>query len=92
MPSINKNCHQNHFLGSLEIIDIQKALKRDYIINIENSDLEIGISGVLLRILLYFEAPRCSRQTGSFYALRINPLKYNNPKAITQSSWYIYNK
>ena len=37
-------------------------------------DLEIGVSGVLLRILFYFEARRCSRQTGSVYALRINLL------------------
>ena len=31
-------------------------------------------SGFLLRILFYFEARRCSRQTGSVYALRINLL------------------
>ena len=37
-------------------------------------DLEIGVSGVSLRILFYFEARRCSRQTGSVYALRINHL------------------
>ena len=48
------------------------TLKRDYIYKIENTDLEIGVSGVLLRILFYFEARRCSRQTGSVYALRIN--------------------
>ena len=36
-------------------------------------DLEIGVSGVLLRILFYFEARR-SRETGSVYALRINLL------------------
>ena len=40
----------------------------------ENTDLEIWASGVLLRILFYFEARRCSRQTGSVYALRINLL------------------
>ena len=40
----------------------------------ENTDLEIGVSGVLLRILFYFEAIRCSRQTGSVYALLINLL------------------
>ena len=34
----------------------------------------MGVSGVLLHILFYFEARRCSRQTGSVYALRINPL------------------
>ena len=28
-------------------IDKQKALKYDYIYNIENTDLEIGVSGVL---------------------------------------------
>ena len=52
----------------------QITLKRDYIYRIENTDLEIGVSGVLLRILFYFEARRCSRQTGSVYALRINLL------------------
>ena len=55
-------------------IDKQITLKRDYIYKIENTDLEIGVSGVLLRILFYFEARRCSRQTGSVYALRINLL------------------
>ena len=55
-------------------IDKQITLKRVYIYKIENTDLEIGVSGVLLRILFYFEARRCSRQTGSLYALRINLL------------------
>ena len=55
-------------------IDKQITLKRDYIDKIENTDLEIGVSGVLLRILFYFEARRCSRQTGSVYALRISLL------------------
>ena len=53
---------------------MQVTLKRDYIYKIENTDLEVGVSGVLLRILFYFEARRCSRQTGSLYALRINLL------------------
>ena len=55
-------------------IDKQITLKLDYIYKIENTDLEIGVSGVLLRILFYFEARRWSRQTGSLYALRINLL------------------
>ena len=55
-------------------IDKQITLKRDYIYKIENTALEIGVSGVLLRILFYFEANRCSRQLGSVYALRINLL------------------
>ena len=55
-------------------IDEHITLKRDYIYKIENTDLEIGVSGVLLRILFYFEARRCSRQIGSVYALRINIL------------------
>ena len=55
-------------------IDKQITLKRDYIYKIENTGLEIGVSGVLLRTLLYFEARRCSRQPGSVYALRINLL------------------
>ena len=49
-------------------------MKPDYIYKIENTDLEIGVSGVLLRILFYFKARRSSRQTGSVYALRINLL------------------
>ena len=55
-------------------IDKQITLKCDYIYEIENTDLEKGVSGVLLRILFYFEARRCSKQTGSVYALRINLL------------------
>ena len=55
-------------------IDKQTTLKRDFIYKIEITDLEIGVSGVFLRILFYFEARRCSRQTGSVYALRINLL------------------
>ena len=55
-------------------IDKQITLKRDFIYTIEITDLEIGVSGVLLRILFYFEARRCSRQTGSVYAFRINLL------------------
>ena len=55
-------------------IDKQITLKRVYIYKIENTDPEIGVSGVLLRILFYFEARKCSRQTGSGYALRISLL------------------
>ena len=38
-----------------------------------------------------FEARRCSRETGSVYALRINLFNID-PKDITQRSWYIYDK
>ena len=38
-------------------IDKQITLKRDFIYKIENTDLEIGVSGVLLSILFYFEVP-----------------------------------
>ena len=55
-------------------IDKQITLKRVCIYKIENTDLEIGVSGVLLRLLFYFESRRCSRQTVSVYALRINLL------------------
>ena len=55
-------------------IDKQITLKRDCIYKIKNTNLELGVLGVLLRILFYFEARRCSRQTGSVYALRINLL------------------
>ena len=64
-------------------IDKQISLKRDYIYKIEKkTDLEIGVSGVLLRILFYFEARRCSRQTGSVYALRINLLNIMTQKIL----------
>ena len=55
-------------------IDKQITFKRDCIYKIENTDLEIRGPGVLLCKLFYFEARRCSRQTGSVYALRINLL------------------
>ena len=35
--------------------DKQIILKRDYIYKIENADLKIGVLGVLLLILFYFE-------------------------------------
>ena len=41
-------------------IDKQKTLKRDYIDNIENTDLEIGVSGVFYvnyNILNHVDAP-----------------------------------
>ena len=43
--------------------DKQLTLKRVYIYKIENKDLEIGVSGVLLRLLFYFEARRCYAST-----------------------------
>ena len=57
-------------------------MKSDYFYKIENTDLEIGVSGVLLRILFYFEARICFRQTGSVYALRINLLNIMLTKTI----------
>ena len=57
------------------IIDKQKFLRCDSIYNIENADLEIGVSGVYLHLLLYFDTHRCYSPTCSFYALRINLLK-----------------
>ena len=71
--------------------DKQITLKRENICKIENTDLGIEVSGVLLRILFYFEARSCSRQTSSVYALRINLLNIIIQKDITQRSWYIYN-
>ena len=50
-------------------IDKQITLKRVYIYKIENTNREIGVSGVLLCILFYFEE---RRQTGSVYALHIS--------------------
>ena len=66
-------------------IDKQITLKRDYIYNFENTDLEIGVSGVLLRILFYFKARRCSKQTGSVYALRINLLNIMTQETLLRS-------
>ena len=65
-----------------ESIDKQVTLKRDYIYKIENTGLYKGVSGVLLRTLFYFEARRCSRQTGSVYALRINLLNIMTQKTL----------
>ena len=52
-------------------IDKQITLKRDYIYRIENTDLEIEVSGFFLRILFYFKARSSMFQTN---ALRINLL------------------
>ena len=47
-------------------------MKRVYIYKIENTDLEIGVSGVLLRIIFYFEAnvpdrlAQCLRYASAF--------------------------
>ena len=51
-----------------------KALRRDCICKIENTDQEIGVSGLYLHLLLYFDTHRCSSLTGSFYTLCINLL------------------
>ena len=48
------------------VIDKQKALRRDFIYNLENTDLEIGVLGVYLHLLSYFDTHRCSSPTGSF--------------------------
>ena len=59
----------------------QITLKRDYIYKIENTDLEIGFSGVFYvyySILKHVDVPD-------------RPFEYNDPKDITQRSWYIYN-
>ena len=53
-------------------------------------DPEIGVSGVYLQLLFYFDIQRCSSQTDSFYVLHINILKQNDPKVITQRLWYIH--
>ena len=67
-------------------IDKQITLKRDYIYKIENRDLEIGVSGVLLRILFQmFQTDWLS------VCVAHQPFEYNDPKDITQRSWYIYN-
>ena len=39
-------------------IDKQNTLRHDCIYNIENSDLEIGVSGVYLHLLYYFDTHR----------------------------------
>ena len=43
--------YEHNKTNKITCIDKQKALKRDYIYNIENADLEIGVSGVLLCIV-----------------------------------------
>ena len=58
-----------------ESIDKEKALRHDSIYNIENTAIEIGVSGVYLYLLQYFDTHRCSSPTSSFNALGINLLK-----------------
>ena len=53
---------------------------------IENTDLEIGVSGVLSHILFYFEARGCSRQIGSVYPLRINLLNIMIQRTLLRGS------
>ena len=59
---------------SQSVRNIFRDSRENIVHKIENTDLEIGVSGVLLRMLFYSEALRCSRQNGSVYALRINLL------------------
>ena len=40
---------------NIKTIDKQNALRRDYIYNIENMDLEIGVSGVYYNILTHID-------------------------------------
>ena len=51
-------------------MDKQITLKRVYIYKIENTDLEIGVSGVLLRILKHVDVPdrlaQCMRYASTF--------------------------
>ena len=54
-------------------IDKQITLKRDYIYKIEIKDLEIGFQRFITYTILFWST-KCSRQTGSGYALRINLL------------------
>ena len=55
-----------------QTINKQKTLRRDCIYNIENTVLEIGVSGVYYYLLLHFETYVCCRPAGPFYTLRIN--------------------
>ena len=64
-------------------------MKRDYIYKIKNADLEIGVSGVVLRILLYFE--KMFQTDWPRVCVTHQPFEYYDPKDITQRSWYIYN-
>ena len=66
-------------------------MKRDYIYKFKNTDLEIGVSGVLLRILFYFEARKLFQTDWLSVCVTQQPLEYNDPKDITQRSWYINN-
>ena len=63
-------------VGHHVIIYKQKALGRECIYNNENTDLEIGASGIYLHLLLeYFDTLRCPSSTVSFYPLRVNLFK-----------------
>ena len=49
-----------------KLIEKQKDLRCDCIYNIENTALEIGISGKYLHLLSYFDTHICSSPTRSF--------------------------
>ena len=44
----------------------QKTLRRDCIYNIENTDIEIGVSGVYVQLLLYTEGKKFSNLLWGF--------------------------
>ena len=67
--------HDTYMYLDRHIIDKQKTLRRECIDNIENTDLEKGVSGVYLHLLKYVDKHRYSSPTCSFYALHINLLK-----------------
>ena len=78
----NRKTQRSMVRGRGTSIDKQITLRRVFIYKIENTDLVIRVSCVLLRILFYFEARKCSRQTGSVYALHINLLNIMNQRKL----------
>ena len=67
------SCIHSHQLATC--IDKEKALRHDCIYNIENTAIEIGVLGIYLHLLQYFDTHRCSSPTSSFNVLGINLLK-----------------
>ena len=72
-------------------IDKQITLKRDYIYKIEFTDLVIGFQEfyyvIYYSILKHVDVPDRLAQV----CVTHQPFEYNDPKDITQRSWYIYN-
>ena len=81
------------FINGMENLspkDKPKALKRDYIYNIDMLFWKKGFQTFIYIYYKNFDIHRWPSPTGSFYAFCVNLLKKKDPKVIDQRSWYIY--